>query len=168
MSLHFILDGYNVIKQTAPLADMDIQSSRLYLIRWLETYHPQGSLRNQATVVFDGHVSVGGYPQYQSSSVKVLFSYDESADDVIKRMVAESENKKSIVVVTNDREIQYFVKGLGAQILEVQNFLEKGEKSGGAASGKSGTTKNLSRTTQDQINAELEKIWLNKKDDVSK
>ena len=103
-----------------------------------------------------------------SSSVKTVFTSDESADDKIKRLVGQALNKKQIVVVTDDREIKYYVRGLGASVVSVKLFLEKlrprEEKARKihAANGLRETTKVIPKTVEFRINEELQAIWLGK------
>ena len=168
MSQHFLLDGYNIVKQTSPFCDLAVDVARERFIRAIEKYQPQGSRRNPVTVIFDGRP--GNVDPILSVSVKVLFSYDESADDRIKDLVKSSDNPRNIVVVTDDREIQYHVKGLGASVWPVKAFLDK-MGGGQARQGQKDTKplvardspKVLSKTQEFKINQELEKIWIEKR-----
>ena len=167
MALHFVLDGYNIINRASALAKQKLEDSRESLIKWVEVKNPQGSFRNQVTIVFDGQSGVGGY--HKSFLVKVLFSWEESADDLIKKIVSVQENKKSTVVVTDDREIQYYVRALGAQVLSVDEFFRRAQppevKQSSTKSKKNfqEEKKDISKTLESKINAEFEKIWLEKK-----
>lgn len=149
------------------MAQRSLEDKRGALVSLIETYKPQGSAKNSVTIVFDG--KSGYWGGYQSSVVQVVFSVDESADDKIKRLVSEAENARRIVVVTDDREIKYYVRGLGAEVLSVGLFLEKLRpktdklKKDHAKNGARETTKVISKTLEFSINSELEEIWLNKK-----
>lgn len=168
MALHFILDGYNIIHQQEPLMDKSLKEARDSLIRMIEFFRPQGSLNNKVTVVFDGRSEIwGGTP---SSSVKVIFSKDESADSIIQRLVSQATNRKNIVVVTDDREIQYGVRPQGAQIMAVSLFLKKMAPpldSRRPLQGRYNRTreedKHIPKGAEHQIKEELERIWLDRK-----
>src|SRR3989338_5991790 len=108
MSLHYLLDGYNIIHQIPKLANGTLEEQRQKLIAYIEQLRPQGSPSNQVTIVFDGQPQM--MQSLMRSPVKVTFSQNESADDKIKKLVYEAGNKKNIVVVTNDRDIQYAVR----------------------------------------------------------
>lgn len=142
------------------LGELSLEAQRESLIRFLEIRRPQGSSRNDVTVVFDGREDVfgGGLP----GPVRVIFSKTGTADHVICRIV-EERPKENWVVVTDDREIQFAVKAAGARIMKVAAFLEKGKgpapKSGKPASPKNG----LNTRQQMKINDELKNIWLNKR-----
>ncbi len=166
MSLWYILDGYNIVKQVPALNLKELQGGRESLVRLIEIYKPQGSRNNSVTIVFDGQegISHPGKP----SSVKVIFSNAESADDKIKSLVAACKRKKETIVVTDDRELQFSVRALGALVLSVSGFLEKVKKqeikSGDrkVKDSNEGERKAISKALEFQINAELEKIWLKK------
>ena len=166
MSLHYLLDGYNIINQLPSLAQKVLEDKRSALVGLIETYKPQGSSRNTVTIVFDGKSGICG--SHSSSIVKVVFTSDESADDKIKRLVAQAANKKLMVVVTDDREIKYYVRALGACVVSVKEFLEKlrpkeaKAKKAQAALGVRETTKVIPKTIEFKINSELEEIWLKK------
>lgn len=164
MALHYVLDGYNVINQIPEFTNSSLEDRREKFLRWIETSNPQGSLKNQVTVVYDGRPGLCHAPRV--SSVRVVFSSNESADETIKRLVLEADYRKSIVVVTNDRDIRYFVRSLGAKILDAESFLGKrtGTNREKAQSRKAGLeNKQISRALEHKINSEFTDIWLKKR-----
>lgn len=134
---------------------------------WIEVYRPQGSIRNSVTIVFDGRPGMWQAPS--SISVKVIFTSGQSADDKIKEIVSEAHNKKQIIVVTDDREIKYYVRSLGAIVMTVADFLNKLRPSQGKIKktleslGPPQSTRGIPKTIEQQITAELAKIWLGPK-----
>ena len=161
MSLHYLLDGYNIIPQM-PLSTLKkLEDQRQQLIRWIESCRPQGSSRNTVTVVFDGRVGVWGGGAVPSS-VQVVFSQEESADEKIIRMVEEAKHKKNVVVVTDDRSLKYAVRAQGAKVSGVQTFLGKVKTSAGSAAPacQPETGKHISQTLEHKITSEMAKIWL--------
>ena len=162
MSLCYILDGYNITNQMPSLALRHLKVGREGLLSLIEIYRPQGSIKNSVTVVFDGQPGILG--DVQSSCVKAIFTREESADDKIRSLVAEAKNKKRIIVVTDDKELKFSVRALGAGVLSVQEFLVKiqpdKEKTGGVSLKKDEDKKVISKTTEYKITKELEKIWL--------
>ena len=125
MSLFYIIDGYNIIKQVPFFLGKPLKDGRDGLIRFLETNRRIlcGNPHNSITVVFDGKADTIS-PKYESS-IEVIFSKGESADDKIKKMVEYSKNPKVIVVVTDDKEIRFFVRALGAKVLSIKVFMSK-------------------------------------------
>jgi predicted RNA-binding protein with PIN domain len=165
MALHFLVDGYNVIKKVTPLARLPWEEGRASLVRIIENENLPGSVNNELTILFDGRPGRTDTPG--TLRVKVAFTGDESADDRIKQIVTDAKNKKFYVVVTDDRDLQYYVRSLGAQVLKVGEFLNKAkshqdtthaqEPAGGEP------VKVLPKTLQEAITTELEQIWLGKK-----
>ena len=163
MSLHFIIDGYNLIKQTPVLNKANLEDSRAALIDFLNIERPQGSKNNQVTIVFDGKEG-NFYYQVSPYSIEVIFSIEQSADDKIISLVEESAHPKAIVVVTNDRQIQLSVRQLKAQVRTVDEFLKKfnhAQKSKQKTNKKnSADEKMLSYSLEGKITEEMKKIWL--------
>ena len=117
MSQHYLLDGYNIIKQTSALNRGTLEAQRQALLNWIVACSPQGSLQNPVTVIFDGKDEFFG--SHVSGSVQVIFSRGESADDLIKKIVEQYPFKKNLVVVSNDKDIKLYVRALGAGVLSV-------------------------------------------------
>jgi predicted RNA-binding protein with PIN domain len=160
MSLHYILDGYNIIKQIPPLKLKSLKSSRDSLTRFIERYRPQGSQRNKITIVFDGHKDVVSYESHYP--VDVFFTKGETADDRIRKMVQHSKNAKGIVVVTDDRELGLLVRSMGARVISVEDFLGRAKKDTKVVQDE----KPVSHSAKLKITKELERIWL--KQDAAK
>ena len=154
MSLHFVIDGYNLIKQTAVLNKINLEDSREALIRFLKIRRPQGN--NPVTVVFDG--IEGGFYCRDISNIEVIFSSHQSADDRIKRLVESSPNPKNMVVVTNDREIRSFAEDHRARIKKVEEFLAKLNPKD--ADPRSDANKTLSPQKASEITEEMKRVWL--------
>ncbi|MEI7998449.1 MAG: NYN domain-containing protein [Candidatus Omnitrophota bacterium] len=161
MSLHFLLDGYNIIKQTSSLSQGTLESQRQALLNWINITSPQGSIQNDVTIVFDGKHDVFG--SHCASSVRVIFTRGESADDLIKRIIEDSPTKRTWVVVSDDKDIKLYVRALGANVLTVKEFTVSLSKSKKLTSSKfqaAETGKYISLTDQAKITKELERIWI--------
>ena len=169
MSVHYILDGYNIVHQMPALKLDKLEDQRRSLIHFIEQCSPQGSSKNYVTIVFDGASDVFG--GMKSAAATIVFSQGESADDKIRRIVAEAKNTKNIVVVTNDRDIQYAVGALGAKATSVSEFLSKGKSAGKrkpiakkntkqAKKVSSESEKYISKADESKITSELGTIWL--------
>lgn len=128
-------------------------------------YKPQGNLANGVTVVFDGSQEFSGTQVIHG--MKVVFSRGQSADELIKRIVEEYP-KKSVVVVSDDKDIKLYVRALGASVLSVNDFKAKAvKKSRASFNGQEqkdkAQGKNLSLIQQNKINIEFTKIWIKSK-----
>ena len=145
-----------------------LEDQRRYLICFIEQCTPQGSLKNHVTIVFDGNIDVFG--GMASTVAKIIFSQNETADETIKRIVAAAQNTKNMVVVSDDRDIQYAVRALGAKVNGVQTFLDKGKGSRGKGrntrkgSGGGKSEKYVSKKDEFKIMSEMENIWLKSKE----
>jgi hypothetical protein len=119
------------------------------------------------TVVFDG------YPKYTGekidvADISVIFSRQDSADEKIKKIVENSGDFKNTVVVSDDKEIRFFVKSIGAKVKGVEEFINPSNlpqvrfKRKGRLKGSEGDFPELELTysQMQKINEELRKIWL--------
>ena len=123
MSIHIIIDGYNLIRQSASLSRLDQQDillGREALVDLLATYrkikpHP-------ITVVFDGQQGPTLSPQRRRQrGISIRFSpKGTSADDVIRRMV--SREREKALVVSSDREVVHFAASCGAATISSPQF----------------------------------------------
>ena len=114
-------------------------------------------MKNSVTIVFDGRPEF--YGRVPSSVARVVFSEYESADDKIKKIVTEARNRKNITVVTDDRDIQYAVRALGAKASSVKAFLSRG-KASTKKKGSGEPAKYISKVDETKITSEMQKIWL--------
>lgn len=163
MSLHYILDGYNVIKHPEFPPLNKLRDQRQALIRFIQDKKPCGSSNNKVTVVFDGKNPTLNFNESgvlaKGQKVGIIFTYGSCADDKIKKLVSSSQNPKRIVVVSDDREIQFFIKSYGARSINVKDFLEKGEDIKKKRFGDSPKVE-LSYSEAERISRELKRIWL--------
>ena len=126
MSLHIIIDGYNLIRQSATLSDLDrqdIQLGREVLLNMLAAY--KKIKRHKITVVFDGtNAPFISQLRDKIKGIEIKFSrIGELADTVIKRM-ALTEREKALVV-SSDMEIVNAVASQGASTISSPMFEEK-------------------------------------------
>jgi predicted RNA-binding protein with PIN domain len=123
MSMHLIVDGYNVIRQSRELQLLDareLEAGRTALLARLATYRARR--RHQITVVFDGWQ--GGEPlesRDRQAGLSIIYSRrGEKADEVIKRLLAA--DRQRAMVVTSDREIQVWAGAVGATWITAAQF----------------------------------------------
>ncbi len=126
MSLHVIIDGYNIIRQSHRLSILDlqdIQDGRDGLQDMMAAYRK--SKGHQITIVFDGtHAPHLGMQRHRFQGMQILFSRNgETADDVIKRMAAK-EGERALVV-SSDRDIVSFAASRGAATIGARAFEQK-------------------------------------------
>jgi predicted RNA-binding protein with PIN domain len=126
MSLHIIVDGYNVIRQSKQLRILDlrdIQEGREALQDILAEYRK--SKGHRITLVFDGTNAVSpGSQRQRFRGIEILFSRNgETADTVIKRMAARERERA--LVVSSDRDIISFVASVGSATIGSRTFEDK-------------------------------------------
>jgi len=126
MSIHIIIDGYNLIRQSAALSRLDQQDIMLgrdALVDMLAAYRKIKPHR--ITVVFDGrHGPALSQPRDRKKGIAIRFSRrGESADDLIIRM-ARKEREKALVV-SSDLEIVHSVSAHAAATISAPLFEDK-------------------------------------------
>jgi hypothetical protein len=123
VSVHLIIDGYNLIRQSArwaPLDRRDLQEGREALIDALAAYR---KLRpHRITVVFDAAAAPGFEPRRdRRGGVEIRFSdYGQSADTLIHRMAAAA--REQAMVVSSDRAVGDAAAACGATVIDAPTF----------------------------------------------
>lgn len=122
MTLHIVIDGYNLIRQSKELAEIDrrdMQAGREALLLKLAAYRKIKPYR--ITVVFDGSYAKGVYPARDNyKGVTALYSAGgDSADDVIKNMAVKEQN---LLVVSSDNAVAAFCRLHNAAVIESPAF----------------------------------------------
>lgn len=126
MAVHIIIDGYNLIRQTAELSCLDrrdLQQGREALLDMLAAY--KKIKRHRITVVFDGTDAYSLFrPRDRVKGIVVVFSRrGETADTVIKRM-AERE-REGALVVSSDRDVAGFAVSQKAAVVSSPDFMDR-------------------------------------------
>ncbi|MBL7131590.1 MAG: NYN domain-containing protein [Candidatus Omnitrophica bacterium] len=163
MALHYIVDGYNVIKKTAFLNHKKLKDARDALLSFIDKYRPHGSYNNQITVVFDGRDDIFGFKH--NYDFCIIFTRNESADDRIKSLIDKTSNPKNIIVVSDDKDIKFYCRSQGAKILGVDDFIKKAYKKFNTSRTSNTEFFELSVWERKKINDELSRIWLKSNED---
>jgi len=123
MSIHILIDGYNLIRQSKALSridSQDITQGRQALIDRLAAYRRIKSHR--VTVVFDGVRAPELAPlRDQVKGVRIVFSRGgELADGVLVRMARQ--DREQAMVVTSDQAVARAAAACGAAVIDSQEF----------------------------------------------
>lgn len=125
MSLHIIIDGYNLIRQSHYFRRIEsntLERARDTLISKLSEY--KKIKRHKITIVFDGTNAPNFFSMTGGGTIKgigVKFSRPgEEADAVIKRMAAYEREKA--LIVSSDNEIVHYVEEKGAATIPSHEF----------------------------------------------
>jgi len=117
-------------------------------------------MKNKVTIVFDGYPTMNN-PLCPSGDCELLFSQDESADDRIRHLVEHIGNPRIVVVITDDRSVQFHAKAAGASVMGVEEFITAKAASAADRLRKTDRKIELSSVDEARINNELRKLWLN-------
>lgn len=123
----YLVDGYNVLHCSAslrPVARHDFERARAMLVDTVAMLCVNTGKR--AVIVFDGRgkraESAPAGPA--APGVEVLYAPGHlTADAVIERRVYGASNRLDIAVVSNDRGMRDLCRGMGALVMEADNFL---------------------------------------------
>ncbi len=124
MALNLIIDGYNLIRQSPYLQEIEareLEAGREALLARLAAYR-QSRPQHKITVVFDGWEK-GGLRESRDRRAGMTIIYSrrgEKADEVIKRLL-EKERSRA-VVVSSDRELQDYADRVGAAWISAPQF----------------------------------------------
>jgi predicted RNA-binding protein with PIN domain len=124
MPLHLIIDGYNLIRQSRELQEIEareLKAGREALLDRLAAYR-HSRAAHKITVVFDGWQG-GELKEARDRRQGIAIVYSrrgEPADEVIKRLLAQERERA--VVVSSDREIQECAQGVGAAWIASSEF----------------------------------------------
>ncbi|MDD5431866.1 MAG: NYN domain-containing protein [Candidatus Omnitrophica bacterium] len=159
MSLQYVIDGYNIINHPLfPHSNKQNQNSQSLLLSTIIKRRLCGSLKNKVIIVFDG------YPAPVTSdyeNIMVVFSRKIDADEKIKKIIEESGVRRNMIVVTNDKEVSFVIKSLGAKSMCVEDFLGKNRQE--AMDSKEASSYELNYSQKHYITEELKKLWLKEK-----
>ena len=119
--MHWLVDGYNVIRRDAELRDREstgLEAGRAGLLALVAGVARE--VGDDFIVVFDGARRVGAAPA--GGRVQVMFSRPpETADDVLRRLAATY--REGGVVVTSDRAVLDSARRVGAVGVSGEAFL---------------------------------------------
>ena len=111
---HLIVDGYNVTKSAWPTMPLEAQRTRL--VQGLAALAARTGA--EVTCVFDG-ADVVAPAVSAGPGVRVRFSpRGQSADELIRRLVAAEPSGRAVTVVSSDREVADGVRSSGARAVE--------------------------------------------------
>lgn len=126
MSLHIVIDGYNLIRQSREFSSLDrqdLQLGRESLALALAAYKKTKPYK--ITVVFDGADAPEGMVRRDRiKGIEMRYSGPgELADEVIKRMAAREKQK--LLVVSSDGDIVRFAQSMGSTVVSAREFEQR-------------------------------------------
>jgi uncharacterized protein len=128
MAKHLLVDGFNIIRRDLQLSEAERKNfygAQELLIQRLAVY--RRGTHHRVTLVFDGTESPNPYRhRTEKSGVEVVFSArGETADDVIKDMIAEAGPSQGMLVATADRDLAAACRSQGAVIVAPEELTQR-------------------------------------------
>jgi len=117
--LHYIIDGNNVIGKIPTLKKLqakDRQMSREKLAFMFQRYF--GKRNAKVSLHFDGHPK----DVIKISKVKITYSNNLTADEMIKKEIETSNNPRNLVVITSDSNLKDFARKCSCKIISSEEF----------------------------------------------
>ncbi|MDD4954165.1 MAG: NYN domain-containing protein [Candidatus Omnitrophica bacterium] len=162
MPLQYVIDGYNITNHPSFTRDANkhAKDTRLALLELIRIKKLTGSPNNITRIIFDGYPDTRGSADYNDlgPNLKVIFSQEKSADELIMDFLERAGNTAQINVVSDDKEIRIFARAAGAQVMGVEEFVMSKDKARKADPVKT----ELNYTQKHKINEELKRLWLKK------
>jgi uncharacterized protein len=128
MAEHYYIDGYNVLHQSSslrPLVEEDFETAREALINRVADFCI--AIGKRVTLVFDGQSMQVAEREANTRGVVGMEIYYTpaglTADSYIERSVYQKARRMEVVVVTNDQGMRDLCRGMGALVMESDNFL---------------------------------------------
>lgn len=116
---HLLVDGYNVSKTGWPHTTLADQ--RRLLVDGMASLAAQTGA--EVTCCFDGQPGLRAAPAVRG--VRVLFTAGETADDLLRQLVAAEPVGRVLVVATSDREVVDDVERAGAWAVPSRTLVER-------------------------------------------
>lgn len=115
----YIIDGNNLIGKISDLWKLqkqDRQLSRVKLTKLIDQYFRDRGYK--VSLHFDGFET----DAIPSSSVKLYYSNNKSADSMIKKEIDHSGKPKTIAVVSSDHSVQNYAKVNSCKVIKSEDF----------------------------------------------
>jgi predicted RNA-binding protein with PIN domain len=151
MSLHYLIDGYNVLHALPELPLGAWEKKRDALLQLIAREKPHG--KNRITVVFDSREGMGN--QSRQGEIHVAYTSGETADDWISQYVRQTSNPRIVIVVTNDQGLRRLIRGTGAKSIGAEEFWRQAKPAAGPP-----PRELRAGMDSDSITEELKKKWL--------
>lgn len=127
--LSYIIDGNNLIGKIPSLMNLqkkDKQASREKLVYMLDRYFVQK--KANVTLHLDGHPG----ESINSSKMRIVYSENLTADEMIKKQISQSKSTRNISVVTSDSNLAQFARVCSAKIISSEEFAAEINKTNNA------------------------------------
>lgn len=114
----YFIDGNNLIGKIPELRNIKDSSSRDKLIFLLEKYF--SNRKAKIVIFFDGHPT-----ELIKSNFQLVFSYNLTADNLIKTSIDKANRNKNLIVVSSDSEVYKYARICGCTAILSEDFYKK-------------------------------------------
>lgn len=106
----YYIDGNN-LAGAIPEVEVGTPRAEAYVIRLVQTWARRTG--KKVTLVFDGHRQA----ERSGAGIRLLYpsAEDASADDVLRRLILQDEQRRNATLVSSDGELVQFAKAHGVQ-----------------------------------------------------
>ena len=120
----YIIDAYNIICKDKNLFDKCNKDRAIALAGLIElvAVHSDRYPSYQYRIIADGFIE--HFASTPNPRIHLSFSHTKTADEKIKKMVAQSASKANLVVISSDTEVYNFAKIYGVEAVESEAFLK--------------------------------------------
>lgn len=122
--LHYIIDGNNLIGKMTDIRSKDKNSEREKLAFVLERFF--GNKKAKVTLHFDGHKNL----PIKVSGIKLIYSENRTADEMIKNEIERESNRKNIVLISSDNNLKEFARVCSCAVKNSEDFIRELKASG--------------------------------------
>jgi predicted RNA-binding protein with PIN domain len=126
-AMTFLIDGYNLMhavgllpRGTTPQGGLE--RARIRFLDWLAASSKDRSALLR--VVFDAQNAPTASPEAEHKGIHFLFSFHETADDLIEELLASERMPSRVTVVSNDTRLQTAGHRRGAVVKTCQQFVD--------------------------------------------
>lgn len=117
---HYIIDGNNLIGKDKILNQIqkkNKQQSREKLSFMLSRYF--SSTKSSVSLHFDGFEK----ESIKTSNLKIFYSNNSSADNIIKSEIEKSKNPRNIILITSDNNLIEFGRVCSCKVIRSEDFI---------------------------------------------
>lgn len=114
---HFIIDGNNLIGKMPSVKSKDKNAEREKISFILERYFL--NKKAKVTLHFDGHKNL----PIKVSGIKIVYSDNLPADELIKKEIEKAPNMKNIVLISSDNNLKEFARVCSCGVKSSEDFI---------------------------------------------
>lgn len=116
---HFIIDGNNLIGKMYRIKSKDKITEREQISFILERFF--SGKKAKVSLHFDGHKNL----PIKVSGIKIIYSENRTADELIKNEIERATNRKNITLISSDNNLREFARVCSCSVMSSENFINE-------------------------------------------